>query len=77
MKYINCDSLLEHKNFKKDLKEQKSLCCNNDYQQSFDEQVKKGFFNLYTFSTHDKNKFLLMLQNGVYPNEYVDMGRNQ
>ena len=29
-------------------------------------------FNTYNFYNHDNNKFILLLQKGVYPNEYMD-----
>ena len=31
----------------------------------FDESLKKLFFNTCKFSNHDKNKFILLLQNGM------------
>ena len=30
------------------------------------------FFNTYKFTSHDNNKFILLLQKGVYPYEYMD-----
>ena len=30
------------------------------------------FFNTYKFSNHDINKFILLLQKGVYSYEYMD-----
>ena len=32
----------------------------------------KRFVNTYQFSNHDINKFVLFLQKGVYPYEYMD-----
>ena len=32
----------------------------------------KRFFNTYNLSNHDINKFILLLQKGVYPYEYMD-----
>ena len=58
IKYKYCD-------FKDDLTEHK--CCNKNNQQKFDEKLKKLVFNTCTFSNHDKNKFILLLQNDVYP----------
>ena len=48
------------------------LCCNKNYQQKFDEKLKERFFNTYKFSNHDNNKFILLLQKGNYPYEYMD-----
>ena len=59
-------------NFKDDLLECECLCCNKSYQEKFDENLKKRFFNTYKFSNHSSNKFLLLLQNGVFPYEYID-----
>ena len=36
------------------------------------ENLKKQFFNTYEFSNHDINKFILLLQKGVYPYKYMD-----
>ena len=43
-----------------------------NYQQKFDEKLKERFFNTHKCSNHDFNRFILLLQNGVYPYEYID-----
>ena len=48
------------------------MCCNKNYQQKFDELLKERFINTCRFSNHDNNKFILLLQKGVYPYEYMD-----
>ena len=60
-------SFLEYTNFKYDLIEYKCLCFNKNYQHKFDKT-----FKLYTFSNHNSNKFILLLQKSVYPYEYMD-----
>ena len=50
----------------------KCLICNKNCQIKFDEKLKERFFNTYKFSNHDNNKFILLLQKGVYPYEYMD-----
>ena len=67
-----CDCFLEYINFKDHLTQYKCLCCNDNYQQKFDEKLKEQFFNTYKFSTHDNNKLILLLRKGVYPYEYMD-----
>ena len=57
---------------KDDLIECKCLCCNKNYQQKFDEKLKEQIFNIYKFSNHNNNKFILLLRKGVYPYEYMD-----
>ena len=37
----------------------------------FDEQLKERFLNTYKFSNRDNNNFILLLQKGVYPYEYM------
>ena len=37
----------------------------------FDETLKEQSFNTYTFSNQD-NKFILLLQKGIYPYKYMD-----
>ena len=34
--------------------------------------MKEQFFNAYKFSSHNNDKFILLLQNGFYPCEYMD-----
>ena len=35
----------------------------------FDGNLKEQFLNAYKFSDHDINKFILLLEKGVYPHE--------
>ena len=63
---------LKYINFKDDLIEYKYLCCNKNYQQKFDEKLMENFLNKYKFSNHDNIKFILLLQKGVYPYEYIE-----
>ena len=72
IQYEYCDCFFEQTNFKDDLIEYKCLCCNKSYQRKFDENLKERFFNTYKFSIDDNNKFLLLLQKGVYPYVYMD-----
>ena len=71
IKYKYCHCSLEYTNFKDDLIEYKSLCCNKNYQQKLHEKLKERFLNMYKFSIHDNNKFILLFQKGVYPYEYM------
>ena len=50
IKYKYGDCFLEYAIFKDDLIEYKYLCCNKNYQQKFDEKLKKRFSNTYKFS---------------------------
>ena len=71
IKYKYCECFLEYTNFKDDLIQYKYLCCNKSYQRTFHENLKEQFFNTHKFSNHDDNKFILLLQKGVYPYEYM------
>ena len=54
IKYNYRDCFLEYTNFKDDLTEHKCLCCSKNYQQEFDEKLKKRFLihiNLLTMIT--------------------------
>ena len=62
---------LEYANFKDGLKEYKCLCCSKNYQQKFDKKLKERFLNTHKYSKHGSNKFILLLQIGVYPYEYM------
>ena len=61
IKYKYCDCFLEYTNLKDNLIEYKRLCCNKNYQHKFDEQLKELIFNIYIFSNHGNNKFILLL----------------
>ena len=45
---------------------------NKNYQHKFDKKLKETFFSTYKFYNHDKNKFIFLLQKGVYLYEYID-----
>ena len=72
IKYKYCNCFLEYTNFKDALLEYKCLCRNKNYQQKFNEKLIEQFFNTYKISNHDNSKFILSLQKGVYPYEYMD-----
>ena len=61
IKYKYCNWFLECTGFKDDLMENKLLCCNQNYQQKFDEKLKEQFFNMYKLSNHSNNKFIFLL----------------
>ena len=67
VKYKYCDFIFEYINFKDDLMEYKCLCCNRNYEHTFDEKLKKHFFNTHKFFNRGHDKFIL----GVYPYEYM------
>ena len=69
-KYKYCDCFLKYTNFRDDLIEYKCSCCNKFIK--FDEELKRRFFNTYKFSNHNNNKFILLLQKGISPYEYVN-----
>ena len=64
-KFKDCECFLEYTNFKEDSIEYKCLFSNKNYQK-IDANLKKRFFKTFKFSNHDINKFILLLQNGVY-----------
>ena len=66
----------EYTKLKDDLLEDKCLCCNKNYWQKFDEKLKEQFFNIYKFSNHYNNKFILMCWGGVFPYVYMIIVKN-
>ena len=48
------------------------MLCNKNHQQKFDEKLNEQFFSTYKCSNHDNNKFILLLQKGDYPYEYMN-----
>ena len=69
---LNIATVLEYTNLEDVLIECKCLCCNKNYQNKFEEKLKEQFFNTYTISNFGNNKFILLLQQGVHPYEYMD-----
>ena len=65
-------SFLEYTSVKDDLIEYNCSICNNNFQIKFHEKLKERCFNINKFFNHDNNKFILLLQKGVYPYEYID-----
>ena len=65
---IACDCFREYTNFKDYLIEYKCLLCNKNCQRKFE---KKWTIFKYKHSNHDNNKFVLLLQKDVYPDEYM------
>ena len=63
---------LEYRNFKHDLIEHKCFCCNKNYLKKFGEKLKERIFDTNSFSHHDNNKFIPLLQNHVYPYQYTN-----
>ena len=73
IKFIDSNKCcLEYTNFKDGLIEFKYLCCNKNYQEKLDENLKKEFVNRYKFANQDVNQFILLLYKGVYLYEYID-----
>ena len=48
------------------------LFSNTNYQQKFDEKLKKRSFNTYKFSNYYNNNVISLLRKGAYPYEYMD-----
>ena len=72
IKYKHYNCFFKYTNFKDDLIEYRCLICNKSYQIKFYGKLKEQVFNAYKLSNHDNNKFILLLQKGVYPHEYMD-----
>ena len=70
--YKHCECFLEYTNLIDDLIECKCFCCNKSYQQKFDKKVERTIFNTYKFSNNGNNKFILLLQEGIYPYKHMD-----
>ena len=46
------------------------MCCNKYYQHKFEKKLNERLHA--NFSIHNSNTFILLLQKGVYPYEYMD-----
>ena len=49
-----------------------SLRFSGNYENKYDENLKKMFANTYKFSNNDINKFILLLEKDVYPYNYTN-----
>ena len=61
------DCFLGYKSVKDNFIKYKGLSCNKDYSNKTDEELKKRFKNIFTFSNKDIKKFILLLRKDVYP----------
>ena len=50
----------------------KCVCCNRDYSNKLDKELKKKFKNTFKFFNNDINNPILLLRKGFYPYEYMD-----
>ena len=74
-KYKYCDCFLEQTNFKDNLIEYKCLCCNKIYQLS-SKSERNGFLIHTRFLAMTIISFILLLQKGVYSQEYMNYWKN-
>ena len=72
---IKCEdynSFLEYKSSSDSLIKYECLSCNKNYSNQIDEKSKKRPKNTFKFCNKDFNKFILLLEKGIYPYEYKD-----
>ena len=50
--------------------------CNKNHNKSFNKDLINRFASSYKFCDGDINKFILLLRKGVYPYEYMDIGKD-
>ena len=50
----------------------KRIDCEKEYEKEFNKELLERFANTYKFCDNDINKFIMLLQKGVYPYEYID-----
>ena len=71
-KYIKCKSNLC---FVRVINEKlifKCIDCEKEYEKEFNKELIERFANTYKFCDNDLDKFIMLLQKGVYPYEYID-----
>ena len=72
IKCKDCNSFLDYMNFYDDKLVYRSFDCKANYNINFNNKLIDVFSNTYNFCSGDVNKFILLLQKGVYPYEYMD-----
>ena len=50
--------------------------CKKNYEKDFNKELIKRFANTYNFCDNDLNKLILLLRKGVYPYEYLMIGKD-
>ena len=50
----------------------KYIDCEKEYEKEFNNELIERFANTYKFCDNDLDKFIMLLQKGVYPYEYID-----
>ena len=50
--------------------------CKKNYEKDFNKELIKRFANTYNFCDNDLNKLILLLRKGVYPYEYMMIGKD-
>ena len=50
----------------------KCIDCEKEYEKEFNKELLERFANIYKFCNNDLDKFIMLLQKGVYPYEYID-----
>ena len=65
----NCNCFLEYENVKSSLIEYNCPSCNKSFSVELVEELKKKFKNIFEFSKHDTNTFVLLFRKGIYPYE--------
>ena len=68
----DCDCFREYESVKDNLIKYKYLSCNKNHSNKIDEELKKRFKNILTFSNNDINTFIFLLRKGIYPYKYMD-----
>ena len=62
----------EYENVNDNLINYKSLSFNKIYSNKTDEELKNWFMNTFKFSHSDSNKFIMLLEKGVYLYAFMD-----
>ena len=69
IKCKDCDYFLEYESVKVNLIKYICLCCNENYSNEVDEELKKRSENTFKFSNNNISKFILLLRKGIFPYE--------
>ena len=72
IKYKDCGCWLEYSNITDILIEYRCLCYNKNCQNIFDGNLERGSANIYINVLTMITKFILLLQNHIYPCEYMN-----
>ena len=75
-RWVDCKCFLDYMKTKGENLIFRCFTCKKNYEKDFNKELIKRLANIYEFCNGDFNKFILLLRKGVYPYEYMKIGKD-